>query len=92
MDLLSKKYEQAKEIAELKAENDKLKEEIKEYKKHSKCAWKCFENTLCEEGEKYKTCLRRIKKIAEKAIKTTGTISAGFIVQTITEAEEEWNI
>ena len=56
------------EINKLKAENDRLKEEIKEYKKRSKCAWKCFEGTLCEEGEKYKACLQEIKEIAERKI------------------------
>ena len=54
-----------KQLSELKAENERLKEEIKEYKKHSKCAWKCFEGTLCEEGEKYKQTLQEIKEIAE---------------------------
>lgn len=58
-----KKYQYEQEF--LEKEIERLKEEIREYKKHSKCAWKCFEGTLCEEGEKYKTCLQEIKTIAE---------------------------
>lgn len=66
------------EIAELQAYKDvnedfktaweELKEEINEYKKRSKCAWKCFEGTLCEEGEKYKQTLQEIKEIAEQCM------------------------
>lgn len=52
---------------ELHQENEWLKAEIKEYKKRSKCAWKCFEGTLCEEGEKYKQTLQEIKQIAEQS-------------------------
>ena len=76
----------------LEAENEKLKEEINEYKKHSKCAWKCFEGTLCEEGEKYKTTLQEIKGIAKDNL--IGCFAdkcdlASEILQVITKAESE---
>ena len=58
MDLLSKKYEQAKEIAELKAENDRLKARKDKY----------YQQTLDDEiklNELYQT-LQEIKAIAKE--------------------------
>ena len=87
-------------IGQLQKENERLKEEINEYKKHSKCAWKCFEGTLCEEGEKYKQTLQEIKKYIAKVCKEEcGYVQKkrcldcdcrfGAILDLITKAEEE---
>lgn len=53
-------------MKQLIIKNEELKAKIKEYEINSKCAWKCFEGTLCEEGEKYKQALEEIKKITNK--------------------------
>lgn len=44
---------------------------------------------MITDNNKLSRILQEIKIVAEDAVKTTGMISAGFIMQKITEAEEE---
>lgn len=43
---------------------------------------------MITDNNKLQRILKEIKIVAEDAVKTTGTISAGFIMQKIIEAEE----
>ena len=51
--------------------------------------WAKISNDCIKDIENYKQTLQEIKKIAEETVKTTGMISAGFIIQKITKVEEE---
>ena len=95
MDLLSKKYAQAKEIAELKAENERLKEATDGLLK--------IQYTLADSCKKYSETLQEIKAIAEQLLekglepqsvehqlKLRGKRELASIILTlITKAEEE---
>lgn len=108
MDLLSKKYVQAKEIeklkqdieaykqseqeateiiAELKAENERLKEEMKQLEDFVKSSDE-IDHINHEYTYKLRTCLQEIKKIAEQSnIDCIYRISV--IRKILTKAEEE---
>lgn len=72
MDLLSKKYAQAKEIAELKAENEKLREDyikLSQQKDLDNARWqkRCTDLHIEDKAkaDKYWLVLQEIKEIAE---------------------------
>lgn len=44
---------------------------------------------MITDNNRLQRILQEVKIVAEDAVKTTGMISAGFILQKITEAEEE---
>ena len=91
-----------KQNAELKAENDRLKEENYQLQKDCQICENFIDFIPCKpirdmdydlqkvinQRDNYYQTLQEIKIIAEESVKTTGTISAGFILQKISEAEE----
>lgn len=77
-----------KQLAELKAENERLKEENKELAHYLAC--------MTEQRNKANTCLQNIKAIAEEIADTGNWLNCGYnasrakkIVDLITKAEEE---
>lgn len=85
MDLLSKKYRQAEEISNLKAEIERLNNCLMESLTHEK-------NAL-DVSIKYKDTLQEIKAIAEDAYENDSEYQAtgvyNEIIQKITKAEVE---
>ena len=84
-------------IAELKAENERLKAELEPYKHPDVITlltnWRTGEldrthNKIANERDKYKTCLQEIKEIAEKEIYMKQNSSMDRILE-LTKAEEE---
>ena len=38
-------------------------------KSENRCAFKCLDNTLCDEGEHYKNCIKKITKLCNMAVR-----------------------